>query len=575
MKTLFILFFLSPLFADTDFESNLEFRKNSLFMKASHASLRANFSTSIPAWEEILNSGEDNPYITKKYAVDLIRSGQVEKAKKVLENFYNGHKTPDPSIGLVLAGFYLSNGQKEKARKIYKEVSLKMEGPEAFILLAKSYAEEKNYSMAEIVLIKSQSKFKKNPQIKAYLAGLYLLQKKEKKAIALLEKILKESPDYEDAATSLGSLYESRGNQNQAISIYKNFLKSDPDNYAVISNLMRIYTSRNNDAETLFYLEKLSSLDSSNLNFKVKLGILYNKMKRYDDAKGVFKEILEVVPDSEKIIYYLATIYLENKEMDLALENFSKIPENGSLFKDAQLQTANILNSLTINEKGMVDPDAERKLKNFVQKRSSSNPELELEMKIILVNFFENSKNFPEAIKLLKSLQGKEGFGDDHDYYLASLLEKNKNIEEAQGILEKLISKNPKNASALNFLGYTYIDQGVRMEEAYLLIKRALNIRPQDGYIRDSLGWYYFKTGDYNKALKEIKMAWEKEKTDVTISIHLALIYQKLNKFSQAEKYFAEALKNCKQESEIIQVKQHIAGLEAVKKASQRLPASR
>ncbi|MFI5389804.1 MAG: tetratricopeptide repeat protein [Bacteriovoracales bacterium] len=577
-STLIYLFFIS--FAlnakelDTVFENSNDYKVNSLFLKASDASLRGNFNISVPIWEEILRLGADNPFITKKYAVDLIKSGQVEKAKKVLEDFYNGHKMPDPNVGLVLAGFYLSNGQKERARKIYEEVGKRMEGPEAYILLAKTYADEKNYPKAESILVNSLKRFKKHPQLSAYLAGLYLIQKKEQKAMDQLEKILKSNPEYEDAALSLAAIYENKGNSKRAIKIYKDFLKKVPESYTALSNLVRIYLAQDNDIETLDYLEKLSSLDPSNLNLKVKLGILYNKMKRYEDAKGIFKEILEVVPDSEKIQYYLATIYLENKEIQLALEHFSKIPETGSLFRDAQIQTANILISQAINEKGEVDEAASKKFKSFIEDRSSGYPELELDMKILLVNFLENSRNFPEAIKIMRMLEGKKGFGEQHDYYLASLLEKNKNIEEAQAILEKLIIKNPKNASALNFLGYTYLDQGVKLDEAFSLIQRAIKLRPEDGFIRDSLGWYYFKTGDYNKALKEIKKAWEKEKTDVTITLHLALIYQKLNSISLAEKYFAEALKNCKQESEKTQVQQAMAGLEEQKQTGKRLPAS-
>ncbi len=563
---------------NTVFENSKEYKVNTLFLKASHASLRGNFSVSVPAWEEILSLGEKDPFIAKKYAVDLIRSGQLEKAKTILENFYRDSKTPDPNVGLVLAGFYLSNGQKEKARKIYQDVGLKIEGPEACILLAKTYADEKNYSKAESVLINCKKSLKNNPQLLAFRAGLYLIQKQTNNAIKLLEQILKHDKDYEDAAISLGSIYENRKNTKKAIEIYKEFLKHDPDNYSVLTALVRIYSASEDDNDTLIYLERLSSIDSSNINLKVKLGVLYNKLARYEDAKGTFKEILEVVPDSEKIQYYLATIYLQNREIELALNYFSKIPPSGSLFKDAQIQSANILQSMAINEKGEVDDNASKKLKSFVENRVTKYPELELEMKVILASFYENSKNYPEAIKVLRSLEGRSGFGEDHGYYLASLLEKNKNIEEAQTILEKIIEKNPNNASALNFLGYTYLEQGVKLEEAYSLFKRAIKIRPEDGYIRDSLGWYYFKIGDYNRALKEVKKAWEKEKTDVTITLHLALIFQKLNNFSMAEKYFAEALKNCKQESEKLQVNQALADFQkmmAERNPVQRLPSSR
>lgn len=563
---------------NTIFENSTEYKVNDLFLRASHASLRGNFSVSVPAWEEILSLGEKDPFIAKKYAVDLIRSGQLEKAKKILEDFYNDSKTPDPNVGLVLAGFYLSNGQKEKARKIYQDVGLKMEGPEACILLAKTYADEKNYSKAESTLSNCKKGLKNNPQILAFRAGLFLIQKKTEMAVKLLEQILRHDKNYEDAAISLGSIYENRKNTKKAIEIYKEFLKHDPDSYSVLSALVRIYSVSENDTDALSYLEQLSSIDNSNINLKVKLGVLYNKLGRFEDAKGVFKEILEIVPDSEKIQYYLATIYLQNREIELALNYFSKIPETGSLFKDAQIQSANILNSQAINEKGEVDDEASQKFKSFVESRSNKYPELELEMKIILASFYENSKNYPEAIRVIRSLEGRKGFGEDHDYYLASLLEKNKNIGEAQDILEKIIAKNPKNASALNFLAYTYLDQESKFEEAYALLQRALKIRPEDGYIRDSLGWYYFKTGDYNRALKEVKKAWEKEKTDVTISLHLALIFQKLNNFSMAEKYFAEALKNCKQESEKLQVTQALADYQKMmteRNSVQRLPSSR
>lgn len=590
MKNQFPLFFALLIFSCTSlksapksqvqkniFEDSNNYKVGALFLRASHASLRADFSVSVPAWEEIISLGEKDPFITKKYAVDLIRSGQIEKAKKVLEDFYNGHKMPDPNIGIVLAGFYLSNGEKEKARKIYQNIATKMDGPEAYILLAKTYADEKNYSKADSILINCKKSFQNNPQVLAFRAGLFLIQKKEEGAIRLLEKILKLNKDYEDAAISLGGIYENQGKKQKAINIYKEFLRNNPESYSSLSALVRIYMALENDLETLPYLEKLSALDSSNLNLKVKLGVLYNKLARYEDAKGIFKEILEVVPDSDKIQYYLATIYLQNKEIELALSYFSKINEGTNLFKDAQIQTANILNSQAIDEKGQVNENASEKFRTFVENQSSKYPELELEMKIILASFYENSKNYNQAINIIRSLEGKKGFGEEHDYYLASLLEKNKNLEDAQAILEKIIVKNPNNASALNFLGYTYIDQGIKFDEAYSLIQRAIKIRPEDAYIRDSLGWYYFKTGDYNKALKEVKKAWEKEKSDVTISLHLALIYQKLNNFSMAEKFFAEALKNCKQESEKLQVNQAMADFQRIlgeRSSVQRLPSS-
>lgn len=74
-------------------------------------------------------------------------------------------------------------------------------------------------------------------------------------------------------------------------------------------------------------------------------------------------------------------------------------------------------------------------------------------------------------------------------------------------------------------------------------------MKPDDGYIRDSLGWYHYKMGNFDQALREVKKAWELVKTDVVITKHLAVVYQALKQYRMA-KYYVEALKHCKLESE-------------------------
>ena len=107
------------------------------------------------------------------------------------------------------------------------------------------------------------------------------------------------------------------------------------------------------------------------------------------------------------------------------------------------------------------------------------------------------------------------------------------------------------------------------MKLAFDYISKALKLRPNDGFIRDSMGWYYYKTGDLKKALVEIKKAWELVKSDTVIARHLAIVYQDLKKYNLAKKYLVEALKYCKQEEERKKVLKAIENLEQL-----RLPAS-
>ena len=61
--------------------------------------------------------------------------------------------------------------------------------------------------------------------------------------------------------------------------------------------------------------------------------------------------------------------------------------------------------------------------------------------------------------------------------------------------MQVILRLSPKNASAMNFIGYAYAERGVKLVEAERLIRRALELRPDDGYITDSLGWVLFKQG--------------------------------------------------------------------------------
>jgi tetratricopeptide (TPR) repeat protein len=142
-------------------------------------------------------------------------------------------------------------------------------------------------------------------------------------------------------------------------------------------------------------------------------------------------------------------------------------------------------------------------------------------------------------------------------------------FSKARGIVNKILVKNPENAHALNFLGYSMLENNDDLEKAYALIKKAVKLKPNDGYIRDSLGWFYYKTGQIEKALVEVKKAFSLVNSDVVITKHLAIIYKDLKKYKMAKRYFVEALKNCKFESERKDVLESLGSFPEL-----RLPAS-
>ena len=108
--------------------------------------------------------------------------------------------------------------------------------------------------------------------------------------------------------------------------------------------------------------------------------------------------------------------------------------------------------------------------------------------------------------------------------------------------LKKTLEIDPDHVDALNYLGYSYADRGIKLDEALELIKRAVILSPKSGYIRDSLGWVYFKKGMYKEALQEIKKATEIEKKDPVIFEHLGDVYKNLKNKKAAIKAWEKSL---------------------------------
>lgn len=107
-----------------------------------------------------------------------------------------------------------------------------------------------------------------------------------------------------------------------------------------------------------------------------------------------------------------------------------------------------------------------------------------------------------------------------------------------------MLDSNPENADALNFIGYSMLERGGDLEAAYGYIRKAIELKPNDSTIRDSLGWYYYKKGQFEKAYKEIKTAWKDLKDDLVVTKHLALVYKAMKRYDKAKEFYVEALRN-------------------------------
>ena len=94
----------------------------------------------------------------------------------------------------------------------------------------------------------------------------------------------------------------------------------------------------------------------------------------------------------------------------------------------------------------------------------------------------------------------------------------------------------------MNYLGYSWVDMGKNFDQAEDMLKRAVELQPEDGYIVDSLGWVYYKIARYEDAVEQLEKAVELKPDDPTINDHLGDAYWQIGRFHEARFQWHRAL---------------------------------
>ncbi len=153
-----------------------------------------------------------------------------------------------------------------------------------------------------------------------------------------------------------------------------------------------------------------------------------------------------------------------------------------------------------------------------------------------------DARQWEEAYKVLGDATKR--FPDDSDllYDQAMLGERLNKFTEMEAQLRKVMEMAPDNPNAFNALGYSLADRGIRLDEARTLIKKALELRPGDAFITDSLGWLEFRAGNGAEALRILNEAYQ-ARPDPEIAAHLGEVLWTQGKQDEARQLWLDALK--------------------------------
>jgi tetratricopeptide (TPR) repeat protein len=179
----------------------------------------------------------------------------------------------------------------------------------------------------------------------------------------------------------------------------------------------------------------------------------------------------------------------------------------------------------------------------------------------LLSSLSQEIPDLPRSLRILTD--GIDQFPDNEQllFEYAILLEKSGNHDQAMTTMEKILVLLPNHPEALNFIGYTWADENKNLDKALVYIKRALVQKPDNGFIRDSLGWVCFRLGDFHRSKEELEKAITLEPRDPHIFDHLGDVCKALGLNDKALDAYTKALELLTEEKERVVVRGKIEAL--------------
>lgn len=553
-------------------KDKVNFLAGDMYLKASAALLEGDYYTANLIFKHLIELVPEDIYIQKKYAISLIRAGNLEDSKIILEKVFAQSKDKDEKVGLILAGIYSSLDKPKESLALYKKLlKNNPKNYDACIFLAKTYSSQNKSDEAINLLSNCEKQDPKNGVFSYYIGKIYIDKNELINAKKYFQKSYQKDSSLSQSILAIGLIEEENKKLKSAIKVYASHLKKYPNDQLILSRIVQLLFIEEEFKQVIPYAERLSDLEPDNLNLKVKLGIIYTDNGDSEKAIVTFKELLNQSPGNDKILYYLGAIYQELKDFEKAIEYYGKVTNESALYDDCSIQVAQMLSALGQRDYSLFKEQKgyHKKFLEYIDVKLKETTKLKVEFSVIKAGYFENLELYPSSIKTLEKVKDNKDFSEGHKYYLASLYEKEKDFVSSTKLIMDILEKDPKNAHAWNFLGYSLIERGEQLPKAHEYIVKALTISPNDGYIRDSLGWYYFKVGETKKALIELQFAIKAVPKDFSIQKHLAVVYTHMNNFKEAKKWVVKALESVENENDKKELFEVLKQLD-----SRRVPAS-
>ena len=258
------------------------------------------------------------------------------------------------------------------------------------------------------------------------------------------------------------------------------------------------------------------------------LATLLYERRAFDSAQIYTSIVQMLVPDAPFVLLMAGDIAALQSQYPKAIANYNDIAENSPLFWLSQMRIAEIYE---------VDNHPEKTVTLLTA--LAKNPETHLQAMVSLGDLYRRQEKFDLALAAYdEALAGVGKITVDHwsiIYARGMSLERLNDWSRAEKDLLMALEFQPDNPMILNFIGYSWANQGINLEKALDYTRRAATMRPDDGYILDSYGWALYRNGQFTQALELMEKAVDQVPGDSTILDHLGDAYWQAGRKQEAQ----------------------------------------
>mgnify|MGYP006115986233 CR=1 FL=1 len=307
-------------------------------------------------------------------------------------------------------------------------------------------------------------------------------------------------------------------NSNLLIKQTKDFIENKK-----IKKIEKMFNCKNPNDIVAEILYVIANLHSTEENYQ--LSNFYLKISLFLNNKFLPNKTL------------LAENFYNQKRYDLSRKTYNSLKKIGSIYSwYASLNSSIIL----------LTTDGEKKAISYLTKNFSSISNPNFGHYYDMANFLKDNDSFKESIKYyslaLKNIEKNNSLTAKILHRRGTSYERIDDWEKAEVDLLNSLKISPDQAHVLNYLAYSWIEKGIKINKALGMLKKATELRKNDGYIIDSLGWAYFKNKNYKLAKKYLQQAVELMPLDPVVNDHYADVLWMSNQNIQARYFWKHVL---------------------------------